>query len=48
MLTIIYDTLDEATASANTKTKETNRYWTAIHDDHVNGWIITDRYHPAA
>lgn len=42
----IYNTLDEATASANTMTKQTGRYWTAIHDDRVNGWIITDRYHP--
>jgi len=46
MLTRIYDTLDEATASANAMTKEQGRYWTAIRYD-ADGWIITDRYHPA-
>jgi hypothetical protein len=46
MIIPIYNTLDAATLAANIKTKETGRYWTAIHDDYVNGWKITDRYHP--
>ena len=48
MIIPIYDTQAEATAAANAKTKEQSRYWTAIHDDRINGWKITDRYHPAA
>lgn len=47
MLTPIYNTFDEATAAANIMTKERGRYCTAIHDNRVNGWIVTDRYHPA-
>jgi hypothetical protein len=46
MLIPIYNTLAEATKAANAMTKEQGRYWTAIHDDRVNGWKITDRYHP--
>lgn len=47
MLTPIYNTLDEAIAASNTRTRETGRYWTAIRYD-ADGWIITDRYHPNA
>lgn len=43
----IYNTLDEATKAANAMTDATSRYWTAIRYD-ADGWIITDRYHPAA
>lgn len=46
MIRIIHNTLAEATKAANAVTKEQSRYWTAIHDDRVNGWKITDRYHP--
>jgi hypothetical protein len=48
MLVPIYDTFEEASTSANIMTKELGRYCTAIHDDRVNGWIVTDRYHPTA
>lgn len=48
MLTPIYDTLTEATASANIMTKELGRYCTAIRNERVGGWIVTDRYHPKA
>lgn len=45
-LSIVYDHLDRATQAANLATLETGRYWTAIHSDKVNGWIISDCYHP--
>jgi hypothetical protein len=47
MINPIYATLAYATIVANDKTRETNRYWTAIYDSYVKGWKITDRYHPA-
>lgn len=47
MITAFYVTLDYATFVANDKTRETKRYWTAIYDDYVKAWKITDRYHPA-